>query len=230
MKRISREDIRLVYTMEKVLGSGNFGTARLAHKTGNPDKKFAVKSILRKKVEADLNLLEAELDILLAVDHPHICTFYEVYLDHKYVHMVMEYCSGGELFQLLERNGSFDEDYARTIIRQSLQALKHLHDMGVVHRDLKPENILFDSNLKTVKLIDFGMSKILQEESSLMNTKLGTPYYVSPEILNGKYDKGCDMWSIGVITFVLITGEPPFNGRNAAELFKKIKTCDYDFV
>ena len=74
------------------------------------------------------------------------------------------------------------------------------------------------------------MSKILQDENALMNTKLGTPYYISPEVLTGKYDKGCDMWSIGVITFVLLTGEPPFCGRNAAELFKKIKTCDYDFV
>ena len=108
--------------------------------------------------------------------------------------------------------------------------MKHLHDLGVVHRDLKPENILFNENRETVKLIDFGMSKILQDENALMNTKLGTPYYISPEVLTGKYDKGCDMWSIGVITFVLLTGEPPFCGRNAAELFKKIKTCDYDFV
>ena len=96
--KISREDIRLVYTMENILGSGNFGTARLAHKTGNKQKKYAIKSILRKKVEKDLNLLEAELDILLKVDHPNICNFYEAYLDHKYVHMVMEHCSGGEVF------------------------------------------------------------------------------------------------------------------------------------
>lgn len=116
VKRISREDIRLVYTMEHVIGSGNFGTARLAYKTGSKEKKFAVKSIQRKKVEADLNLLEAELDILLAVDHPHICTFYEAYLDHKYVHLVMEYCPGGELYQMLERNGHLSEDYSRTLI------------------------------------------------------------------------------------------------------------------
>ena len=206
VKRISREDIRLVYTMERVLGSGNFGTARLAHKTGNEKMKFAIKSIQRKKVEADLNLLEAELDILLAVDHPHICTFYEAYLDHKYVHLVMEYCPGGELYLELERVGTFDEGRARSLMRQSLQALKHLHDMGVVHRDLKPENILFNSNLQIVKLIDFGMSKILQDENALMNTKLGTPYYISPEILKGKYDKSCDMWSIGVIAFVLLAG------------------------
>lgn len=146
------------------------------------------------------------MDILLAVDHPHICTFYEAYLDHKYVHLVMEYCPGGELYLELERVGTFDESRARSLMRQSLQALKHLHDMGVVHRDLKPENILFNSNLQIVKLIDFGMSKILQDENALMNTKLGTPYYISPEILKGKYDKSCDMWSIGVIAFVLLAG------------------------
>ena len=123
----------------------------------------------------------------------------------------------------------FSEDKTRDLIRQSLQALKHLHDLGVVHRDLKPENILFDRDMSTVKLIDFGMSKILTDENALMNTKLGTPYYISPEILKGKYDKSCDMWSIGVIAFVLLTGEPPFNGKNAAALFKKIKTCDYEF-
>ena len=141
----------------------------------------------------------------------------------------MEYCPGGELYQMLERNGSLSEDYTRTLMQQSLRALKHLHDMGVVHRDLKPENILLDANFD-VKLIDFGMSKILQNENALMDTKLGTPYYVSPEVLQGKYDKSCDMWSIGVITFVLLCGEPPFEGKNAAELFKKIKTCDFDFV
>ena len=107
--------------------------------------------------------------------------------------------------------------------------MKHLHDLGVVHRDLKPENILFDRDFSTVKLIDFGMSKILEDENALMNTKLGTPYYISPEVLKGKYDKSCDMWSIGVITYVLLTGEPPFYGKNAAALFNKIKTCDFEF-
>jgi len=141
----------------------------------------------------------------------------------------MEYCPGGELYTQLEQVGMFDEDRTRELIRQSLQALKHLHDLGVVHRDLKPENILFDRDLTTVKLSDFGMSKILEDENTLMNTKLGTPYYISPEILKGKYDKSCDMWSIGVITYVLLTGEPPFYGKNAAALFKKIATCDYEF-
>ena len=95
---------------------------------------------------------------------------------------------------------------------------------------MKPENVLFTSD-DNIKLIDFGMSKLMPEESSkLMNTKLGTPYYVSPEVLEGKYDKRCDLWSIGVITYVLLAGEPPFNGENAAAVFKKIKSTDYDFT
>lgn len=103
--------------------------------------------------------------------------------------------------------------------------------MGVVHRDLKPENMLLDANMQTVKLIDFGMSKILKDPNAFMDSTLGTPYYISPEILYGKYDKGCDMWAIGVVTFVLLSGNAPFYSanENTAELFKKIKSCDYDF-
>ena len=87
--------------MEKVLGTGNFGTVRLAHKPGNPRKKFAVKSLPRKKVEVELHLLEEELKILLSVDHPYIVRFYEAFLDHKYIHLVMEHCNGGELYERL---------------------------------------------------------------------------------------------------------------------------------
>ena len=101
--------------------------------------------------------------------------------------------------------------------------------MGVVHRDLKPENMLLDANMQTVKLIDFGMSKILTDPNAIMDSKLGTPYYISPEILTGKYDKGCDMWAIGVVSFVLLSGQAPFYADNTAALFRKIKSCDYEF-
>lgn len=121
------------------------------------------------------------------------------------------------------------EEEAKSIIKQSLQAIKHLHGLEIAHRDLKPENILFVDKDKIIKLIDFGMSKICKDEKALMNTKLGTPYYVSPEVLDGKYDKRTDNWSIGVIAFFLLCGEPPFNGDTTAAIFNKIKTCDYDF-
>ena len=116
-KRLSKEDIRLVYAFERVLGTGNFGTARVAHKIANPNAKFAIKSIPRSKIESDMDLFEQELGILLSVDHPNIVKFYEAFLDHKYVHLVMELCHGGELFERLQAKRIFTEDEARVIIK-----------------------------------------------------------------------------------------------------------------
>lgn len=141
--RLSKEDIRLVYRFEKILGTGNFGTARIASKIINPNVKFAIKSIPRAKIEQDMDLFEQELGILLSVDHPNIVKFFEAFLDHKYVHLVMELCHGGELFNRLQEIKLFKEEDARVIVKQSLQAIKHMHDMNIAHRDLKPENILF---------------------------------------------------------------------------------------
>ena len=109
--------------------------------------------------------------------------------------------------------------------------MKHLHDKEIAHRDLKPENIIFETKdgEMNIKLIDFGLSKLLDKNNRLMITKLGTPYYVSPEVLEGTYDKRCDLWAVGVLTFILLSGFPPFNGKNEKEIFDKIATCDYDF-
>ena len=111
-----------------------------------------------------------------------------------------------------------------------MSAIKHLHDKNICHRDLKPENILFERRGKNqeIKVIDFGLSKIFGEEQK-MQTKIGTPYYVSPEILEGTYDKGCDMWSIGVITYIMLCGYPPFNAATEIQLFNKIRCCDFEF-
>ncbi len=166
----------------------------------------------------------------MEVDHPNIIKFYETYRDNKYYRIVMEYCPGGELFEEISNRGKFTESDACTILRQVLSALKHLHDKNIAHRDLKPENIIFVNKSKLeIKLIDFGLSKILTERDTMMKTKLGTPYYVSPEVLEGKgYGKSCDLWAIGVLTYMLLVGVPPFDGRNEVEVFNKIKVCDYD--
>lgn len=145
----------------------------------------------------------------------------------------MELCDGEELFEHLTSIGKFSEADAAKIIKQILSAIKHLHDKNIAHRDLKPENIIFmKSNEKTeinIKLIDFGLSKLLGINGKIMMTKLGTPYYVSPEVLEGNYDKRCDLWAVGVIAFILLSGSPPFNGRNEIEVFNKIRCCDYEF-
>ena len=128
--------------------------------------------------------------------------------------------------------GKFSEADASKVIKQILSAIKHLHDKNIAHRDLKPENIIFTSSEDqgiSIKLIDFGLSKLLGIDNKVMMTKLGTPYYVSPEVLEGIYDKRCDLWAIGVIAYILLSGTPPFNGRNEVEVFNKIRCCDYDF-
>ena len=144
----------------------------------------------------------------------------------------MEYCEGGELFDHIVNEGRIPESDSAKIIRQILSAIKYLHDKNIAHRDLKPENIIFEKvedNSNPIKLIDFGLSKILGINENKMNSKLGTPYYVSPEVLEGLYDKRCDLWAIGVITYILLSGQPPFFGKNEVEVFNKIRCCDYDF-
>jgi len=167
----------------------------------------------------------------MEVDHPNIVKFYETYKDQKHYHIVMEYCDGGELFQQVISNGKYNETQAISIVKQILSALRHLHDKNIAHRDLKPENIIFESrdpdNL-SIKMIDFGLSKLVRGQKEMI-TKLGTPYYVSPEVLEGKYDKQCDMWAVGVITYILLSGIPPFNGKNEIEVFNKIRCCDFEF-
>ncbi len=177
-------------------------------------------------------MLEHELLIMLEVDHPNIVKFYETYRDKKYYHLVMELCNGTELFEYLTSIGKFSEADASKVIKQILSAIKHIHDKNIAHRDLKPENIIFTTNEDGtihIKLIDFGLSKLLGIDNMSMMTKLGTPYYVSPDVLEGNYDKRCDLWAIGVIAYILLSGTPPFNGRNEIEVFNKIRCCDYDF-
>lgn len=145
--------------------------------------------------------------------------------------MVTEFCEGGELFEYIMEKGVVPEKEAAIIMAKIVSAILHLHERNICHRDLKPENILFEvrgSKRSEIKLIDFGLSKYFSDETQ-MTTKLGTPYYVSPEVLDGKYDKACDMWSVGVIAFVLLAGYPPFNAPNEHQLFRKIQCCDFEF-
>jgi calcium-dependent protein kinase len=126
----------------------------------------------------------------------------------------MEHCSGGELFDRIIKVKKFGEKSASTIFRQMTVAVHHLHSHGIVHRDLKPENFLMadDSENAVIKLIDFGLSKRVSEQTQ-MHTQVGTPHYVAPEVLTGCYDLKCDIFSLGVIFYVILTGYPPFPGQ-----------------
>jgi calcium-dependent protein kinase len=202
---------------------------RLAAKNSHPKKRFAVKSIPTDIIRGDIHMVEQELEILKKADHPNIINFYEIYKDKNFFHIVTEFCEGGELFEHILDKGVINEKETATIILKIVSAIRHLHCMNICHRDLKPENILFEYKGKKpeIKIIDFGLSKYFAVNK--MTTKIGTPYYVSPEILEGKYDKNCDMWSIGVITYIMLCGYPPFNAKTEQMLFKKIAFCDYSF-
>jgi calcium-dependent protein kinase len=195
-----------------------------------------VKSILKDNIKKDVKLLEEELAILTSVDHPNIIKFHETYIDYRYVHIVMELCEGGELFEKIVEMHKFTERQASSLLRKILSAVKHLHDHGICHRDLKPENFLFSdkSTDPEIKLIDFGLSKRFgnnheHDHGEKMHTIVGTPYYVAPEVLKGNYDFACDVWSLGVILYIMLCGYPPFEGDNNKEIFKNVLKQNLEF-
>lgn len=190
---------------------------------------MAIKSISKAKLGADVYLLKRELAILKLVDHPNIVKFYESYEDSKYLHLVMELCTGGDVLERLLTHGSFSEAQVASIIRTCLFAVSHLHELDIVHRDLKPENFLYenDSPNAEIKIIDFGMSNRL--DRSELHSMVGTPYYLAPEMLSGNYGKECDVWSLGVVMYVFLSGRQPFAGECVGQVFERIKDADFDF-
>jgi len=226
------EGVESKYTMGREIGRGGFsivydGTAKA---TG---KKVAIKVIDKKKQDGEqLVLLQREIDIMKRLKHPNIVALYDVFDDPTHISLVLEYVSGGELYDEIVKRGSFTESDACTVLRQVLSATEYLHENGIAHRDLKPENLLIssDSGGLQVKIADFGLSKDFSEQNA-MTTCCGSPSYVAPEVLQqGMYNNSCDIWSIGVILYVLLSGFLPFFGETQEELFDKILTGSYSFA
>lgn len=222
----NNENITDIYVIKDTLGAGFFGTVKLAHLKDNPNQVFAVKSIDKLKFSDDnIQTLDNEIKTLSSVDHPNIVRYYETYNDERYFHIVTEYLSGGDLLEGMSRKKNYTEKDIAQIINKLLNAISHIHSLGIVHRDLKPENIVFENQSENsdIKIIDFGVSRKFFKNNEELNSIVGTPYYVAPEVLDGKYDKKVDIWSIGIIMYVLMTGKPPFNAQSKNELFEKIK-------
>ena len=220
------KDIRKEYRFKNQLGGGHFGTVRRAYRISEKNniiKYYAIKSIPMKNLSCNIDDFIKEVDIISSLDHPNIIKFYETYHDDCFFHIVMELCKGKEIVHQMGNYGFIEEKKVTNIIFKVLLAIVHCHNRGVTHRDLKPENILFDTTKKDaeIKLIDFGLSRKYDKEQK-MHSILGTPYYVAPEVLKGEYDEKCDIWSIGAMTYLMLCGEPPFNGNSNNEIFKKI--------
>jgi len=160
------------------------------------------------------------------MDHPNIIKLFETFEDHHNIYLAMELCSGGELFDRIVEASHFSEKDAAIIMQQILRAIFYLHEQHICHRDLKPENFLFQSKDpiegNILKLIDFGLSSKFKDGEA-MSSRAGTPYYVSPQVLAGKYNHLSDLWSAGVIMYILLCGAPPFFGHTDQEVLAKVK-------
>ena len=215
------------YIMGKTLGSGAFGTVRLAiHKATKQTR--AVKVL--KKAEQDMEALLKEVEILSKLSHPNIMQIYEVFNDKTNFYIVSEFCQGGELFDQISKKGNFSENDAAKIMKQVLSAITYSHQNNIVHRDLKPENILLEdkSSDLVVKIIDWGCAMSFKKNEKMHNAD-GTPYYIAPEVLEGNYDEKCDVWSCGVILYIMLCGYPPFNGETDDEILQAVKKGTFDF-
>lgn len=233
----SESDFAKAYTLDQraELGTGAFskvvkGAKRMPD--GSEGLAVAIKCISKTsdlKAE-DVSSLQEEVDVLGSIDHPNVIKLYDFFEEKKMYYMVIELMEGGELFERIVKKTFYNEKEARDLIRILLDALAYLHQRNIVHRDLKPENLLLKSpyNDFDIKLADFGFAKQVNGKS--LDTQCGTPGYVAPEILKGaKYGTEVDMWSCGVIVYILLGGYPPFHDDNHAILYRKIKAADYAF-
>ena len=220
-----------IYIKTKLLGSGAFGEVWLVHHK-DLDRDFAMKAIKKRKNKPnDEKEILNEIEILKKLDHPKILKVVDFFSTIKKYYIITEYCSEGELFNEIIKIGKFDEGQAAFIINQILKAIAYCHKMNIIHRDLKPENIMITNREKNgclqVKIIDFGTAKIF-EKGQQENKYVGSSYYMAPEILNRNYDEKCDLWSIGVILYILLTGRPPFDGNDDEEILQNVKKGVYD--
>lgn len=220
------------YSVTKEIGRGAFSIVSEAVDNSSQEK-VAIKEIEKKFVDKDsLKLLSREIDIMKKVDHVNVLKLLAIFENDTHLYLVTELIDGGELFYQIVDRGYFDEEDAKEIIRQTVDAVEYLHKTGIAHRDLKPENILCTTQDKSmvIKIADFGLSKVYSSGEAL-ETSCGTPDYAAPEVLKmeGTYDEAVDMWSVGVVTYVLLCGFPPFYAKSQAELFDKIMNADYDF-
>lgn len=227
------------YEIGETLGKGSFAVVKEARHRQSGER-FAIKMIDRNNPGFDGEALKKEIRIMQLINHPNCIRLHEVYHDTGMICLVLDLVTGGELFDRIIARGYYSEKDAAEVSRDVLQAVAYLHGLGIVHRDLKPENLLYMSNdegsreYNQIKVADFGLAKC-KSPDSLMRTMCGTPGYVAPEVLDprlaGVYGYGpqVDIWSIGVVVYIMLCGFPPFYSENTVTLFRQIRRGDYAF-
>ncbi|XP_026554871.1 calcium/calmodulin-dependent protein kinase type IV-like [Pseudonaja textilis] len=227
----SRRELALqdFYIMGPELGRGATSVVYSCEEKGS-HVQYAAK-ILKKTI--DKKIVRTEIGVLLRLSHPNIIKLKDIFETPTEITLILELVTGGELFDRIVERGFYSERDAAHVVKQILEAVSYLHSNGVAHRDLKPENLLYAdlSSDAPLKIGDFGLSKIVDEQDT-MKTVCGTPGYCAPEILHGSpYGPEVDMWSVGVITYILLCGfEPFFDPRGDQYMYSRILNCDYEFV
>ncbi|WCJ34149.1 Calcium-dependent protein kinase family protein [Euphorbia peplus] len=220
------------YNLGRKLGHGQFGTTFLCIEKGT-GKEYACKSIAKRKLttQEDVDDVRREIQIMHHLSgHPNVISIKGAYEDAVAVHVVMELCAGGELFDRIVKRGHYSEKKAAELTRTIVGVVEACHSLGVMHRDLKPENFLFVNGQEDspLKAIDFGLSMFFKP-GEVFNDVVGSPYYVAPEVLKKRYGPEADVWSAGVMIYILLSGVPPFWAETEQEIFDEVLRGELDF-
>jgi len=229
-----QDDVESKYTLGNKIGEGQFGVTRYVYPKAGKKEPLACKSIskLQANRPADMEAVRREIEILKEVGaHPNVPALVHVFEDTDCIHLVQELCTGGELFDRIIERGSYSERDAARIVKTMIEVVSYCHAQGVIHRDLKPENFLFKTNKERqdpsqhdeLMAIDFGLS-VRYRQGDVFADPVGSPYYIAPEVLRRSYTEKCDVWSVGVVMYILLTGEPPFGGANTSIIFENIRS------
>ena len=220
------------------LGTGKYGDVYKATNIKDNGKTISAVKIITKRDLKHLKQLQIEkdcLELMSSTDksHPCIVKLLDTFEDNTKVYFVLEYCEGRELFdEITERNQSktktFTELEVKEIAWVILHTLNHLHNNGIIHRDLKPENFLYNPIDSSIKMLDFGLARSNSNEYTTCSSRVGTPYYMAPEVLKRNYNLKCDLWSVGVIIYILLVGYPPFNGATDKDILTQVKIGKLD--
>ncbi|KAJ1138156.1 hypothetical protein NDU88_004547 [Pleurodeles waltl] len=226
-RHLHKHNLKHRYEFLETLGKGTYGKVKKARERSG--RVVAIKSIRKGMIkdEQDLVHIRREIEIMSSLNHPHITTIHEVFENSSKIVIVMEYASKGDLYDYINDRQRLTEQEARHFFRQIVSAVYYCHKNGIVHRDLKLENILLDEN-GNVKIADFGLSNLYQQDKYLQ-TYCGSPLYASPEIVNGRPYKGpeVDSWSLGVLLYILVHGNMPFDGQDYKHLVRQISSGEY---
>ena len=228
----SKSDPQIDYEKKNFLGEGAFASVYLVQNRITEDIR-AMKIINKSSTctEEEEQEIVNEINILRTMDHPNILKIFEFYSNKESYSIITEYCSGGELFNEITENGPFDEKYSAYVMFQIFSAINYCHNMNIIHRDLKPENILIvdrnNNGFPRIKICDFGTS-LMVEKGGVQKKLVGSSFYIAPEVLKKNYNQKCDIWSCGVILYILLSGRPPFIGEDDNEIMANVLTGKYD--